>query len=117
MLVVVLCTCLGTVLAFSGDRSDGQRVFHKELANETIAMRREEDSARVVDVNDLSAVKRWARNMCRGFDIEDAAHLLETEATVSAVAKSLTSNLPEPAETAARLICEAELRKANPDTR
>ena len=117
MLVVALCTCLGIVLASSGDRSGGQRVVHKELANETVAMKREEDSARVVDVNDLRAVKRWARNMCRGFNVEDAAHLLETEATVSAVAKSLTSNLPEPAEATARLICEAELRKANPNSR
>jgi hypothetical protein len=114
--MLMLCICFGIVLTFLGDRSDGQRVVHKKLTTKTASMRREEESARVVDVHDLGAVERWARNMCRGFNIKDAAHLLETEATVSAVARSLARNLPEPAEATARLICEEELRKANPGT-
>jgi DNA-binding transcriptional regulator YdaS (Cro superfamily) len=113
-MISVLCLLVTIVLVFSTNLSNGREGVSRVSASEAVMIKRDKWSARIVDVSDLESVKRWARNMCRGFKVEEAARLLETEASISAVAAGLTSNLPEPAEAIARAVCEEELRKANP---
>lgn len=110
--VSALCLLVIAVLVFV--LSNGRERVNKVSASAAVMTKRDEWSARVVDVTDLESVKRWARNMCRGFKVEEAASLLNTEASISAVATGLTRNLSEPAESVARAVCEEELRKANP---
>lgn len=79
-------------------------------------MSREHESAEFIDLSDADAVRHWAREMCKGLKLGEIAGDLDIEPTVEAVTRRLTSDLPEPAEAIARETCEAELRKANPNS-
>lgn len=65
-----------------------------------------------IDVRDKDAVARWASRMCTGLDLQEAAKVLETEPTASAIARALTIHLPSPSREAAITACEAALKSA-----
>jgi len=63
-----------------------------------------------IDEHDFHAVERWARGMCRGLSVEEAARQFETESTIEAIADELAQGLPAKTYEAVRLGCKAELR-------
>lgn len=68
-------------------------------------------SAGFIDETNQTAVEEWARGMCRGLSIKEAAAAFGTEPTTGAIADKISSDLPSATRIAARRACEAELRK------
>jgi hypothetical protein len=68
-----------------------------------------------VNIDDQGAMEDWARHMCRGVKLEQAAVALGTNATVPAVAHALMDRQVEstPIREAILRVCEDELREAN----
>jgi hypothetical protein len=69
-----------------------------------------------VDENDLQAVLDWARGICNGVTVEEAATLLNTGRTIDAVVGSLTDRLPDGTRDAAAQVCEEGLRSSGAGT-
>jgi hypothetical protein len=68
-----------------------------------------------VDIDDQGAMEDWARHMCRGLKLEQAAEALGSAATVPAVAHALMDRQVESARIREAIlkVCEDELREAN----
>ncbi len=47
-----------------------------------------------VDRNDLDELEKWARRLCKGVTVKDAARGLGVEASLDAVTNALTESLP-----------------------
>lgn len=70
----------------------------------------------VVDVEDVGAMAKWTRGMCRGQTVQHLALVFETDATVTAIAKEMSEGFPKQAQKIVKQVCEAELRKTKPST-
>lgn len=64
-----------------------------------------------IDVRDKDAVARWATRMCDGFDLAEAAKVLNTSPTPSAIAKALTIHFPPASREVAIEACTAALNQ------
>lgn len=62
-----------------------------------------------VDNSDLVSVEEWAKGICRGVSVKEAAEALNVDPTLSAVVNDLTESLPESTRRRAAEICRAEL--------
>lgn len=73
---------------------------------------REEQSKLInVDVNDPSAMAKWARGTCQGQTVESYAMLYGIEPTMDAVLSELSRDLPDAAKQIVVEVCKEELSK------
>ena len=62
-----------------------------------------------VDKNDLAKVELWAKGICRGVSVKEAAEALNVDPSLPSVISALTESLPETTRERAAAICRAEL--------
>lgn len=64
-----------------------------------------------VDTDNLQAMSRWARRMCRGWTVEQMATAAGVEPTMESVLAELSEGFPAPASRVVRKVCEYELTR------
>lgn len=101
-ILLVLLSLLPPILV----ADHGARNSHNEIAQVS-----SEVYAEIVDINDHKAVITWAKDICRGVSVEEAAKYFNTEATMDALIERYTDGLPDGTRQEVAQICEAELRK------
>lgn len=69
-----------------------------------------------VNVEDPTAMARWAHGFCRGQSVEHLASLYGVEPSMDAVLAKLGRYLPEEARQIVAKACEEELRRSESDS-
>jgi hypothetical protein len=64
-----------------------------------------------IDEDNLVSVEEWARGICRGVTVAEAAEDLHVEPSLTAVIDALTRSLPASTRERAAEICRAGLSK------
>lgn len=111
---VVACIAIVSLTVVSGCGS----VHNQDEVSMGKARRQEKDGAFTgdfVDIDDQEAMEAWARRMCRGLRLEQAAATLGTDATVPSVAHALMDRQVENEHIREAIlkVCEEELIEAN----
>lgn len=74
-------------------------------------------SGHFVDSEDKEAMERWAKGLCQGLDVQQAAKELEVEPTAEAIALRIVGRATDDPEIRISIIeiCERELRASGGD--
>lgn len=102
ILLIAVTSCVAALVLFVYQGYDSSAVGRDEPKAETVYVE-------PLDVSDGEAVLRWARNVCEGVRVSDAARYLGIEADLEGVVEVLTESIPEPVRQDAIRVCQRHL--------